>query len=142
MLIGIVLLWPVLQLSEFKPWVLFDAGNARVMANFLAGFVPPATSSDFLGLLLKATLETLAMATAGIALAFVIAIPLAFAMTYSLSISRIGPGPGPNGSVFNNGINTDGTVSAIDLPVSTTVANLWTATVARNDQFNRAFDRD
>ena len=93
-LIGIVLLWPVLQLSEFKPWVLFDAGNARVMANFLAGFVPPATSSDFLGLLLKATLETLAMATAGIALAFVIAIPLAFAMTYSLSISRIGPGPG------------------------------------------------
>ena len=93
-LIGIVLLWPVLQLSEFKPWVLFDAGNARVMANFLSGFVPPATSSDFLGLLLKATLETLAMATAGIALAFVIAIPLAFAMTYSLSISRIGPGPG------------------------------------------------
>ncbi|HEX6362680.1 MAG TPA: ABC transporter permease, partial [Albitalea sp.] len=38
-------------------------------------------------------LETLAMATAGLALAFVIAAPLAFVMTRSLSVSRIGPGP-------------------------------------------------
>ena len=37
------------------------------MANFLAGFLPPSTAPDFLALLWKATLETLAIATAGIA---------------------------------------------------------------------------
>ena len=91
-LIAVVLLWPLLVLAQFKPWALFDAGNLKVMAGFLAGFLPPATSADFLGLLLRATLETLAMATAGIALALVLALPLAFAMTSALSISRIGPG--------------------------------------------------
>ena len=93
-LIAIVLLWPLLVLAEFKPWALFDASNLKVMGGFLAGFLPPATSSEFLGLLLRATLETLAMATAGIALALLLALPLAFAMTSALSISRIGPGNG------------------------------------------------
>jgi phosphonate transport system permease protein len=91
-LIAVVLLWPLLVLAEFKPWALFDASNLKVMAGFLAGFLPPATSADFLGLLLRATLETLAMATAGIALALLLALPLAFVMTGALSISRIGPG--------------------------------------------------
>ena len=86
-----VVLWPLLVLAEFKPWVLFEAGNLRVMGSFLAGFLPPATSIEFLGLLLAATLQTLAMATAGIALAWLLAVPLAFAMTPSLSVSRIGP---------------------------------------------------
>ncbi len=95
LLIAVVLLWPLLVLAEFKPWALFDASNLKVIGGFLAGFLPPATSADFLGLLLRATLETLAMATAGIALASVLAIPLAFAMTQSLSISRIGPGNRP-----------------------------------------------
>ena len=93
-LIAIVVLWPLLVWSEFKPWVLFDTKNLSAMGGFLAGFLPPDTSSEFLGLIAKATLETLAMATAGIALALVIACPLAFVMTFSLSISRIGPGPG------------------------------------------------
>ena len=92
LLIGIALLWPLLQLAEFKPWLLFDAGNLKVMGGFLAGFLPPATSTEFLGLLLRATIETLAMATAGVALAALLAVPLAFVMTESLSISRIGPG--------------------------------------------------
>jgi phosphonate transport system permease protein len=90
---ALAVLWPVLVLAEFKPWQLFDAGNLKVMGGFLAGFLPMAHGSEFLGLLLKATLETLAMATAGIALAFVIAAPLAVLMTQSLSVSRIGPGP-------------------------------------------------
>ena len=93
-LIGIVVLWPLLVLSEFKPLTLFDPKNLSTIGNFLAGFLPPDTSREFLGFVAKATLETLAMATAGMALAFVIAAPLAFLMTYSLSISRIGPGPG------------------------------------------------
>ena len=92
LLIAVVLLWPLLRLAEFKPWALFDAGNLKVMGGFLAGFLPPSTSAEFLGLLLRATLETLAIATAGIALATSIAVPLAFAMTQALSISRIGPG--------------------------------------------------
>ena len=94
LLIGTLLLWPLAVLAEFKPWRLFEPGTLKVMAGFLGGFMPPATSPDFLALLAKATLETLAMATAGIALAFVLAVPLALLMTHSLSISRIGPGPG------------------------------------------------
>ena len=92
--IALLLLWPMLQLSGFHPSALFEPGNLKVMGGFLAGFVPPAVSGDFLSLLLKATLETLAMATAGIALAFAIAAPLAFALTRALSVSRLGPGPG------------------------------------------------
>ena len=94
LLVGVVVLWPMLVLAEFKPGVLFEAGNLRVMGDFLAGFLPPVTSAEFLGMLLKATLQTLAMATAGIALALLLAVPLAFVMTESLSISRIGAGRG------------------------------------------------
>ena len=36
LLIGMVVLWPLLVLAEFKPWALFDANNLRVMASFLA----------------------------------------------------------------------------------------------------------
>ena len=89
-----VVLWPVLVLAEFRPWVLFEPDKLKVMGGFLAAFLPPVSSAEFLSLLLKATLETLAMATAGIALSFVLAVPLALAMTRSLSVSRIGPGPG------------------------------------------------
>ena len=94
LLVGVVVLWPMLVLAEFKPWALFEPGNLRVMGDFLVGFLPPVTSAEFLGLLLKATLQTLAMATAGIALALLLAVPLAFVMTEYLSISRIGPGRG------------------------------------------------
>ena len=94
LLVTVAVLWPMLVLAEFKPWALFEAGNLRVMGDFLAGFLPPVMSAEFLGLLLKATLQTLAMATAGIALALLLAVPLAFVMTEALSISRIGPGRG------------------------------------------------
>ncbi|HEX6707289.1 MAG TPA: ABC transporter permease [Albitalea sp.] len=94
LLAGVIVLWPVLRLAEFQPGKLFEPGNLQVMGGFLGGFLPPSTSVEFLRLLLKATLETLAMATAGVALAFVLAVPLALAMTRALSVSRIGPGPG------------------------------------------------
>jgi phosphonate transport system permease protein len=93
LVVAVIVLWPLLALAEFKPWQLFDGANAEVMANFLAGFWPPATGRDFLALLAKATLETLAIATAGISLAFVVAVPLAALATRSLSVSRIGPAP-------------------------------------------------
>ncbi len=94
LVVAVVVLWPLLALADFRPWLLFEPGNLQVMANFLAGFLPPSTAPDFLALLAKATLETLAIATAGIALAFVIAAPLAVIATRALAVSRIGPGPG------------------------------------------------
>ena len=93
-LAALVVAWPMLVLSEFRPWLLFDKDSMAVIGGFLAGFLPPETGIDFLRLLVRATLETLAMATAGTALAFVIGVPLAFMTTRALSISRIGPGPG------------------------------------------------
>jgi len=93
-MLALVLLWPLLLLAEFRPWVLFDARNLQVMGAFLAGFLPPETSTEFLGFLLRATLETLAIATAGISLALLLAVPLAMLCTRALSVSLIGPGPG------------------------------------------------
>jgi len=94
LLLAIVVLWPMLVLSEFKPWLLFEPGNVKVMSGFVGGFFPPVHNGEFLRMVLQATIETLAMASAGMALAFVIAVPLGLAMTRSLSVSRIGPGPG------------------------------------------------
>ncbi len=94
LVLSLLLLWPLLTLSRFSPSALFDAGNLKIMGSFLRHFLPPQVSAEFLGYAVKATLETLAIATAGIAVAFVVAAPLAVAMTSSLSISRIGPGPG------------------------------------------------
>ena len=90
----IVLLWPGLRLTEFDLGVLFDPRNRETMGKFIATFFPLATSAEFLRLLLTSTLETLAIATAGMALALLIGSPLALIVTRSLSISRIGPGRG------------------------------------------------
>lgn len=92
LLIAVVLLWPLLVLADFRPWTLFELDHLQVIGGFLADFVPPSTAPFFLGLLGQATLQTLAIATAGIALAWLAAVPLAFAMTSALSISRLGPG--------------------------------------------------
>ncbi len=93
-LVAVMVLWPLLLVAEFKPADLFDPRNLKVMGGFLGQFFPPNLNGEFLGLAFRATVETLAMATAGIALALLLAAPLGLALTYSLSISRIGPGPG------------------------------------------------
>jgi phosphonate transport system permease protein len=90
----IVVLWPGFKLTEFDPTILFDPRSRQTMGKFVATFLPLATAPEFLQLVLKSTLETLAIATAGMALAMLIAFPLALVVTRSLSISRIGPGPG------------------------------------------------
>lgn len=91
LLLAITILWPTLQLAQFEPKLLVDPKNIQVMGDFLVQFFPPNIEATFLSLVLKATVETLAMATAGIALAMVIAVPLGLIISYSLSISRIGP---------------------------------------------------
>ncbi len=88
-LVALVLLWPALVVTEFRPLALLDPRNLDAMGHFLGAFWPPDTSAEFLALLATATLETLAMATAGIALAWVLAIPMALMLTRSLSIGRL-----------------------------------------------------
>ncbi|MCH2222193.1 MAG: phosphonate ABC transporter permease, partial [Dechloromonas sp.] len=77
----LIVLWPLFQAAEVKPGALFDAGNLKVIGNFLAAFLPPETGAEFLGYLGKATVETLAIATAGMALAFLLAVPLGYLAT-------------------------------------------------------------
>ena len=90
LIVAIIVLWPLLVVAQFNPAILFDAKNLAAMGAFLRGFVPPEMSAEFLGHVVRATLETLAIATTGITLAFVVAVPLALAVTRSLSVSRIG----------------------------------------------------
>jgi len=91
LLLAVAILWPMLELAQFEPKLLIDSNNIRVMGDFLVQFFPPNIEATFLSLVIKATVETLAMATAGIALAMVIAVPLGLIISYGLSISRIGP---------------------------------------------------
>ncbi|MCW3150076.1 ABC transporter permease subunit [Stutzerimonas stutzeri] len=89
------LLWPGLSLSELDLGVLFDGSNADTMGLFLASFWPPEHGMEFLALLTQATLETLAIATAGMALALAIALPCALLATRALSISALAHGGQP-----------------------------------------------
>ena len=89
----LLLLWPALELTEFDPGKLLEPGNLQTMGRFLGTFFPLALGADFLGLVLRSALETLALATAGMALAVALAVPLSLAVAESLSVSRIGPAP-------------------------------------------------
>lgn len=89
---SLVLLWPLLVWSEFKPWALLDAQSLTATGRFLAAFFPPAHSSEFLELVAVATWETIAMATAGLTLALLGAIPMTLLVTERLSLSRLGTG--------------------------------------------------
>ena len=88
-LLAVALLWPGLKLSELDLGVLFDGSNADTMGTFLSAFWPPEHSIEFLGLLWQATLETLAIATAGMTLALAVAIPCALLATRALSLSAL-----------------------------------------------------
>jgi phosphonate transport system permease protein len=92
MFLALLLLWPLLVWSEFKPWLLLDRQSLNATGRFLATFYPPAHSSEFLWLAAEATWQTVAMATAGLALAMLGAIPLTVIANERLSVSRIGTG--------------------------------------------------
>lgn len=89
--LALLLLWPGIRLTEFNPAALVDPANLRVMGQFLGQFFPPALSQEFLLLVGRSTLETLAIANVGIALAFLVAFPLSIATTAVLSQSSLGP---------------------------------------------------
>lgn len=94
-LLTLALLWPGLSLSELDLSVLVDGSNAETMGVFLSGFWPPAHDEAFLSLLGRATLETLAIATAGMALALIVALPCALLATRALSLSALSRGGRP-----------------------------------------------
>ena len=89
MLAGLVLLWPMLVLTEFKPWVLWEPGSLKPTLKFIGDFFPPKIEGEFLLLVAKETWRTVAIATAGIALALVLAVPLALLSVRVLSVSAL-----------------------------------------------------
>lgn len=90
--IATILLWPMLVSGEFKPWILLDAQSMGATGHFLSTFLPPAHSKEFLILILEATWQTIAIATAGLTLALLGAIPLTLLATESLSVSLLESG--------------------------------------------------
>ena len=105
LLFGAVLLWPLLLATEFKPWTLLDPESLRVTGRFLAAFVPPAHSVDFLALVARETWRTVAIATAGITLGLVLAVPLALVATRTLSVSALAGSmaPLPRAEILESG---------------------------------------
>ncbi|MGO4381051.1 PhnE/PtxC family ABC transporter permease [Pseudoduganella sp. RAF53_2] len=91
-LLAIVLLWPMVVASEFHPSILFDMQSLQATLHFLAAFVPPAHSAEFLEMLVTETWKTVAIATSGLTLAMLGAIPATLIVTERLSISRLGTG--------------------------------------------------
>lgn len=85
-LLALALLWPGLQLSELNPGVLLQAENRQQIASFTRGFWPPAHDAEFLRLLGAATLQTLAVATAGMAMALLLAVPTSLLASRALSL--------------------------------------------------------
>ncbi|MEJ5990532.1 ABC transporter permease subunit [Ramlibacter sp. PS3R-8] len=84
-----VLLWPLLEWTEFKPWTLLAPESLKPTLGFLAGFVPPRMDAAFLWLVARETWRTIAIATAGLALALVLALPLTLLSVRALSLSGL-----------------------------------------------------
>jgi phosphonate transport system permease protein len=85
----LVLMWPLLQGTEFKPWRLWDARSWAVTQQFLHSFLPPAVAPDFLRIVAIETWRTVAIATAGMTLALLLALPLTLLSTRVLSVSAL-----------------------------------------------------
>ncbi|WP_061288565.1 PhnE/PtxC family ABC transporter permease [Azotobacter vinelandii] len=94
-LLALFLLWPGLSLSELDLGVLLQGDNTATMGQFVAAFWPPEHGREFLELLGRATLETLAIATAGMSLALLIALPASLLASRALSLSALHCGGRP-----------------------------------------------
>jgi phosphonate transport system permease protein len=89
LLAAAVILWPLLVLAEFKPWILLTPESLKPTLRFLADFFPPRVDAEFLALVARETWRTVAIATAGLALAMLVAIPLALLSVRVLSVSAL-----------------------------------------------------
>jgi len=88
-IIALLILWPMLEWTEFKIWTLWGPESLKQTGNFLASFFPPALSSEFLLQVALETWRTVAMATVGMTLAILLAIPLALISVRVLSLSAL-----------------------------------------------------
>ena len=88
-LASLAALWPLLVLTEFKPWLLLEPGALKPALRFIADFVPPKVDGEFLWLVARETWRTVAIATAGLTLALLLAIPMALLSVRVLSISAL-----------------------------------------------------
>jgi phosphonate transport system permease protein len=86
---ALVLLWPLLTMTEFRPWLFWQPDSLKVIGRFLGDFVPPAHDKEFLLLIAKEAWRTVAIATAGLVLALLLAIPLTLLGTSALSRSLL-----------------------------------------------------
>ena len=89
-LLLIVTIYPLLTATQFKPWALFDYQSVTATWQFLASFIPPKTSLNFLLELAKAAWLTIAIATCGMVMALILSIPLALIITNHFSVSSLG----------------------------------------------------
>ncbi len=89
LLAAAVVLWPMLVLSEFKPWLLLTPDSMQSTLQFLAGFLPPRLDLEFLAMVARETWRTVAIATAGLTLALGLALPLTLLSVRTLSISGL-----------------------------------------------------
>ena len=87
--LAIVTLWPLAVATEFRPWVLWQPDNQKVILDFLASFWPLVYDTEFMRMVARETWRTVAMATAGVTLALVIAIPMCLMATRVLSLSAL-----------------------------------------------------
>ena len=87
--LALVLLWPLMVATEFQPWVLVEPSNLKVTGQFLASFLPPAHSAEFLAMVARETWRTVAIATAGMTLALLLALPLTLLSVRALSVSAL-----------------------------------------------------
>jgi len=90
--LAVVVVWPMLVVSEFKPWLLWDWQSLSATGRFLSDFLVPAHGAEFLQMLLRETWQTVAIATAGLTLALLGAIPATLIINEKLSISALGTG--------------------------------------------------
>ncbi|MDP9045558.1 MAG: ABC transporter permease subunit [Pseudomonadota bacterium] len=86
---ALLLLWPTLVATEFRPWLLWSEASLGPTRQFLAAFFPPAHDPAFLRLVAIEAWRTVAIATAGITLALVIAVPGALLTARVLSVSSL-----------------------------------------------------
>ena len=88
-LAALVMLWPLMVSTEFRPWRLFEAQSLQVTERFIGSFIPPELGADVLALVARETWRTVAIATAGIALSLGLAVPMALLSVRVLSLSAL-----------------------------------------------------
>lgn len=86
---GVLLLWPALVLTEFRPWTMLEPATFKASLRFIGDFFPPKVEPEFLWLVARETWRTVAIATAGMTLALVLAIPLTLLSVRVLSVSAL-----------------------------------------------------